>query len=226
MKRFHRLLSAAALAASLLTPVSSQAAFVAWICNDFSCTGGDGDIFVVDNAAGDGSAVNGAIVFSTSAFGYSFLLNASQSKPLIGSASQPQLDLTFSATTQGAAGPVYLWAIDDGFTGSGGPYSLTLGGTNSGGSGTATASVYANTSSFLVDSVVGTGAAFAAASSGSFVAPSNPYLLALLIQVSRSTAGTTTGDGNFSVPEPGTLALAGLAMFGIAATRIRRRSPR
>ena len=44
------------------------------------------------------SPATGAISFSTAAFGYSFLVNTSQSKPMLGSAAEPQLDLSFAVT--------------------------------------------------------------------------------------------------------------------------------
>src|SRR5262245_39007075 len=77
-----------ALAVTATTP--AQATFVAAIFNDLACAGGD-DIIVTDNGAGDQTLVIGAINFTASAFGYSILMNFSQSKPVIGSAATPQL---------------------------------------------------------------------------------------------------------------------------------------
>jgi len=85
----------AALVCMLAVSLPANAVFVARICNDLACAGGD-DLIVQDNAAGDTIASLGAISFATSAFGYSLLVNTSQSKPMLGSATAPQLDLTFS----------------------------------------------------------------------------------------------------------------------------------
>jgi hypothetical protein len=74
--------------------------------------------------------------FSTSAFGYSLVVNTSQSKPIIGSASSPQLDLTFTATTASSTlSSIFLYLTDTDFVTSG-SFLMTLGGTNSGDSGT------------------------------------------------------------------------------------------
>ena len=71
---------------------------------------------VQDNGVGDSFAGAGAINFAGAAFGYTFLVNTSQSKPMVGSATAPQLDLNFTATSNGTAGNVFLYASDIGFT--------------------------------------------------------------------------------------------------------------
>jgi len=141
------LVAALAFAGVVGTSTKADAAFMAAICNDALCTGGD-DVIVTDNGAGDAISGLGAISFSTSAFGYSLVVNTSQSKPVIGSATAPQLDLNFAATTAAgsAGGNVFLFASDTGFTGTGShPFTLSLGGTNSGGSGTVTGRAWGGT---------------------------------------------------------------------------------
>ncbi len=71
---------------------------MAAICNDLASTGGD-DFLIADNGAGDAIGALSAISFSTSAFGYTLLVNTSQSKPVVGSASVPQLDYPFWASS-------------------------------------------------------------------------------------------------------------------------------
>src|SRR6476646_10142461 len=103
---------------ALLVGTSSRAdaTFIAAICNDLGCGGGD-DLMLVDNGAGDTIGALGGLNFSASAFGYSLLVNTSQSKPLVGSAVLPQVDLTFSATTAvgSPGGNVFLYASDTDF---------------------------------------------------------------------------------------------------------------
>ena len=126
-------LSAVAVAACAMgVSAPANAVFVARICNDLQCLGGD-DVIVQDNSGGDSIGMTGAISFATSAFGYTLEVNTSQSKPVIGSATAPQLDLSFVVTGAGA-GNVFLYASDTDFL-TGGQFTLTLGGTNSGGSG-------------------------------------------------------------------------------------------
>jgi hypothetical protein len=136
----------AVLVCALGTSAPANAQFVATICNDIQCTGGD-DFIVQDGGALDTAGGVGAISFSVAAFGYSFLVNTAQSKPMVGSAGAPQLDLTFTATTGTApTTTVFLNTSDIGFTMAGASSLLTLGGTNSGESGSVTGRVWGGTS--------------------------------------------------------------------------------
>jgi hypothetical protein len=236
-KTLRRLSSpAVALGVTLFISSPAQAVFVARICNDLQCTGGD-DIIVQDNSAGDSIAMTGAISFTTTAFGYTLLVNTSQSKPVVGGAGAPQLDLTFSATSTAAAGNVFLYASDTDFTLGSGTFALTLGGTNSGGSGSDQGRAWGGTSNtefqFSGANLVAslgplTTTAFSANSSGTFSASANPYSLTIGTTISRQTAGTSTGDLNLqitAVPEPSTwaLMLLGPALIGFVVARQRRR---
>jgi hypothetical protein len=212
--------STASMAALLLVAVGSgdaaRAAFVAAICNDAACSGGN-DFFVTDNGSGDNIPALGGINFNVTAFGYILAVNTSQSKPLIGSSTAPQLDLTYSATTiPGGGGTIFLYASDTDFIASSSGFHLTLGGTNSGGSGTVTGSAWGGTSNTGLDfaSLLGSvgpfsGSSFSGSANGLYSAAVNPYSLTIGLKISRSTAGTTTGDLNFSAV-PGPIVGAGL----------------
>ena len=231
----HLLGAAAALSLTFGAAVPAHASFFAAICDDLACSGGN-DIIVQDNAAGDTIGAAGGISFSTAAFGYSLLVNTSQSKPMIGSAAAPQLDLTYSATTGGSsAANVFLYASDTDFLSSG-SFVLGLGGTNSGGSGSATGRAWGGSNntalSFSGANLLGTvgplsGAAASGTATGSFVSVVSPYSLTIGVAISRASAGTSTGDLNFQVtpiPEPETYALmmAGLGALGFVARRRQR----
>ena len=226
------LVAAMALALIVGTSTRADAAFFAAVCNDLACTGGD-DIIVQDNMAGDTIPTAGAINFSVAAFGYSLLVNTSQSKPVIGSAASPQLDLTFTATNTAPAGNIFLFASDTDFSGAH-SFSLTLGGTNSGGSGSVTGRAWGGTNNnnfpanFSAANLLGTigplsGTPFSGSASGSLIPTVTPYALTIGVQINRPTAGTTTGDLNLSVPEPATMALFGLGLFGFGAASRRRK---
>jgi PEP-CTERM motif len=233
MKSLNRSLIGTALL-TLATVASSpaHAVFVASICDDLACSGGN-DITVQDNGAGDTIGALGGISFSTSAFGYSLLVNTSQSKPMIGSAAAPQLDLTFTATSSAAGGGnVFLYTSDTDFVSSG-SFLLALGGTNSGGSGSVTGRAWGGSSNTVLQfsgaNLIGTsgaqsGSSYSNSVSGNFSSAVNPYSLTIGAAINRTTAGTSTGDLNLQVsaiPEPETYALmlAGLAMLGGVAKR-------
>ena len=230
----HVLSAVAVLACAMGMSAPANAVFVARICNDLQCAGGD-DVIVQDNASGDLIAMTGAISFATSAFGYTLEVNTSQSKPVIGSATAPQLDLSFVVTGSGA-GNVFLYASDTDFL-SGGQFTLTLGGTNSGGSGSVQGRAWGGTSNTefqfsganLLSSVGPfTTASFSATASNPFAPAASPYSLTIGTTVSRTTAGTSTGNLNLQVsaiPEPSTWAtvLMGAALVGFVARRRRRR---
>ena len=84
----HLLGAVSVLACAMGVSAPAQAQFFARICNDIQCIGGD-DLIVQDNGPGDSFAGAGAINFTGAAFGYTFLVNTSQSKPMVGSAAAP-----------------------------------------------------------------------------------------------------------------------------------------
>jgi hypothetical protein len=229
-------IAGAALVCMLAVSLPANAIFVARICNDLACAGGD-DLVIQDNAAGDTIASLGAISFSTSAFGYSLLVNTSQSKPMLGSATAPQLDLTFSVTNNGAAGNVFLYASDTDFVLAGGTFMVSLGGTNSGNSGSVQGRAWGGSTNtefqfsganLLASIGPLTTNSFAGSATGLFAPTANPYSLTIGTTVSRAAAGTSTGDLNLQIspiPEPSTwaLLLMGPALMAFVVRRRTRR---
>jgi hypothetical protein len=224
-------IAAAACACALTASAPAHAVLIATICNDIQCLGGD-DVIVQDNLAGDSIAMVGAINFTTSLFGYTLVVNTSQSKPVVGSATAPQLDLTFAATSSGAAGNIFMYVSDTDFTTSG-AFNFTIGGTNSGIDGSVTGRAWGGTSNSALQfsganliSTLGpfTTAAYSGNNTGTFNAGVNPYSLTIGTQISRTAGGTSTGDLNLqvsAVPESSTwaLMLMGPALIGFVARR-------
>jgi hypothetical protein len=194
-------------------------------------------VIVQDNGAGDTIAGLGASSFAASAFGFALLVNTAQSKPMLGSAGVPQLDLTFSATTlDSASHSAFIYVSDTDFIGAQ-ALQLSLGGTNSGGSGTVTGRSWGGTSNTALQfsganllNTVGplSGAAYSGSATGNLTPAVTPYSLTIGVALTRTTAGTTTGDLNLAstpvanVPEPSSLLLGALGMLGVGFTRRRR----
>jgi hypothetical protein len=233
------LVATIALAFVVGTSARADAALLVYFCNDAGCTGGD-DILITDQGAGDnfpGSAQVGQINAGAIDFaGFTILTNIGQSKPLIGSASAPQLDLTFNAVTNdNLEHLVFLYAADTDFTGTG-PFLLELGGTQ--GPGCSGNTIQGRAWGGALNSIpadprgvgpllANTGATcvspFALSVGGELDPTVNPYALTIGVQLTRTTAGATTGDLSLvPIPEPASMGLFGLGMMGLAWYRSRK----
>ena len=234
-----RFVAAAATLAGLLgVSTSADAAFVSYICDDALCVGG-GDTIVTDQGVGDnfpGSSTTGQINSGAlSIGGFTIVSNISKSKPLIGSAAFPQLDLGYVATTSdNATHTVYLYATDTGFS-SGGLATLTMGGTQPASGNSIEGSIWGGNSNTNLDlsnliasaSSFGT-SPFALSSTGGLNA-TGPFSLAIGVKITRSGAGTTAGSLNGDIapvplPAAAWLLCSGLAGLGAMARRRRARS--
>ena len=231
MKRRPSGLLLAVLAFALMLGASTraEAAFFAYICNDPLCVGG-GDVVVQDQVAGDLSPVPGQLVMlGFGVGGLTVTLNNSQSKPLIGSATSPILDLGFSATGVGQA---WLYASDTSFLGAQ-VGTLMIDG-NSVGTGNISAAAWwspnnANWSAplqVLFASIgplpFGPGASDIDGQTAGAFGQAAPYGLTVGVRIQRLTdSGTTTGD-LLLVPEPASMALFGLGLMGFGIVSRRR----
>ncbi len=207
----------------------ANALLVGAICDNATCTGPN-TVIVADGSAKDLSATTGAVAFGSSFDGYVFSFNISQSKPLIGSAGAPQLDLNYSATSSSTpTGSIFLYASDTGFT-SGGNFLMSIGGTTSAG-GSVTGRAFGGTSNTALDfsnlfDTLGplSGVTYMASNFATLVTV-NPFSLTIGAQITNRTAGTTTGDLNIAaVPEPSTWAMMILGFAGVGFMAYRRKN--
>ena len=227
--------AAAALAFAALGGMSTgaQASFMAYICDTASCSGTAGVdyLIVTDNGVGDSNPLLGVITEAFSFGGLTALVNTSLSKPEVGSAADPVLDITFTIS---GTGSVWMYASDTGYTGT----------------GVITGSVDGNSTSieFVDIGIFGAnnntnppaggtpGATLCIAppvagspyhtscTTGPVGLVTNPYQLTIGLAVDNTTRGLTTGDFNTHLPEPATLALLGTGILGLAWFRRRRRT--
>jgi hypothetical protein len=193
----------------------------AWLCTTVDCSAA-GDIYIVDNAPGDFSVETGLITIMDG-----IRLEISTSYPVTGSQSNPYLNLTYILNGLGVGGERYLYVTQDEFTYVG---PLNFLANSSTGSGTAT--VYGGTGVWAGPAAPGSVLCgpdgFTPTPSGSaactFDAPAAPFYMAIGLHIVANGTGNATGDATIQVPEPASMALFGLGLFGLAAAS-RRRKP-
>ena len=219
MKLNSKLLQLSAAGALALGAVSSaQAVATMTLFESVS----NSTVFITDNGVGDSSALTGVVLFAGSIGAFNVTVDTGMSKPVLGSATAPHMDLSFIANSTGPANLTITFS-DDGFTYTG---SLTdaFGGT-AGNNSTVTNSVLKNGVQLIGQGPFTTGG-FAATSS-SFVSLLPQDILSLRVNiVTTGVGGVSSGDKDvFSAPDNGlTVSLLGSAMIGLIALRRKVRS--
>lgn len=230
-------LAAAALvgAAVLGTPTRADASFQMKLISSSAGTltisdGGPGDSL---NTLGAGTP-DGGIIFMGSWGAYNIQVNTGESKPILGGAANPEMDLNYSITRTAGGAPetLTLEISDTDFTTSPIGMNMLYGGTNgSGVTSSFLAGTGLNNTEFNTGDANGTVGPFgsgAFSGTSGFGVPNNSGNYSLTISVTivnNGSTGVSSGDANINaVPAPAGLLLAatGLPMLGFG-TWIRRR---
>jgi len=243
MIRFRKLLPLAAVlvgAAILGAPTQAHATFQMRLTSSSAgvlliSDGGAGDTF---NSMGPG-VPDGVIVFSGTWGAYNIQVNTGESKPVLGSAASPDVDLSYSVnrTKAGAAETLTIQVSDMDFTTSPEPLSMMYGGTNGPGTtstnvdGTGLNNVNFNTGD--ASGTIGPKGPGAFSGTSSFTIPNNsgnPYSLTVGVTLSNNgSTGISSGDAELlvAVPAPAglVLALTSIPVMGLGAWLRRRRVP-
>jgi len=176
-------------------------------------------IVVTDNGVGDFNPLIGVVDWSGQVGVWTINLDSGTTKPVLGSALSPVMDLFFKAISGGGAGDLWITFSEDGFTAAGGVIDL-IGGTTA---GTVTDWVYKNGVG-LVTSVGPLGPGVYAGTASGSVALGAGDTLGVVVKIHHDGNGITTGDKYVAVAVPDggvTLLLLGTALAGLSILRKR-----
>jgi hypothetical protein len=185
---------------------------------------GTNSITVMDGDANDSNPIDGivTIIWTAPDTLWTSTVSTGTTYPADGSPSLPYLDLNVVATS-GGAGMLTITFTMDGFTLADGSFASNVGGTlNS--SGTMPQGEFSAEAGGQAISSLGPfdRGAFAGSMVSMFSGLSTPYSITLQAVITHASAGTSSFDYEVTVPEPGTLALLGLGLFGLGIAGMRR----
>jgi len=194
--------------------------------NDFI----DPIFYVTDGSSDDSNSLTGAVTFNGTIGTWTVNVTTGLSKPILGSATSPEMDLNSINVTSTSGGHLRFGVVDSGFTGpTAGTYSFLVGGTTQG-------SVFFDvfTDATNSETFIGTifasdgpfsGGAFSDTKSGSFNVVTTPFSLGIIADITQTGTGSTSFNAELQVvPLPPYLILLGSGLLGLVGLRRFRKS--
>jgi hypothetical protein len=186
-------------------------------------------ISISDNGAGDLNPATGELTLSTNVGVWSLSISSGLTKPALGNATNPVMDLVVQARSTSAGSLKYTFS-DNGFGPAPGTLNATVSGhVISGAPTTVDYSVYGDSANVLgalttLLTTTGTISLPVLTSNSATLALSTPFSLTEVIQLNASGASSVSVDASLTViPEPSSAALTFLGLTFLVAGLARRR---
>ena len=184
--------------------------------------------FVEDGSAKDSSPLAGVVTFNGTIGDWIVNVTTGVSKPVLGSAASPEIDLNSLNVTSSSGGHLQFGMVDSGFTGpTAGTFILAVGGTTQGSVSFSAFKDESNSETFGGSTFATSGpfstASWNATTSGPFNAATAPFSLGLMAEITHAGKAATSFDGNLQVvPIPPTAILLGSGLLGLVGLGWRR----
>jgi hypothetical protein len=208
-----------------------------------SLQSGSQTVTITDDGSGDPftnancpflTGCEGVVGFAGSVGNFTLNVTTGFTKPAVGSANEPVLDiLSFNATSLGGGGILIIKFSETGFTGSVPGLTGSIGGTTTG-TGVTYSAYLSNTNTPFSGSLIGTtgvltptlGTSFNGVFSGAFISPVSPYALTQEIVIEHSGSSQLTSiDAHLHAPEPASLVLLGSGLVTLSLLGWRKKFP-